>query len=522
MGRAVFVDGHVTVGAGLLDLTGCHALHRWRPRTLADLTHVEHEIATEARGQQNGHRGGVIWLTGLSGSGKSTIAMRTEKRLFQKGYRVYVLDGDNLRRGINSDLGFSSEDRRENIRRAGEIAALFSDAGVVVLAAFISPDATDRAVARRAAGAQFHEVFVRASLGVCERRDPRVLYRRARAGEIRDFTGVSAPYEPPTALEVDIDTERLSIDEARTDLLGRGRRKSTSPCALLRGPRMLPNLIIVGAQKCGTSALRHYLHLHPDICMSAQKELDFFVESRNWGNGLAWYESNFRGKDGKAKVYGEASPNYADYPATREVPQRMHSIVPGAKLIYIVRHPIERIISQYIHYRRRGSERRSLSEALKVSDGESLDSNRYLRRSKYYMQVTQFLNFFPRSSIFICVQEDLLERRRETLADVFRFLDVDDTFDTEAFSRLIHESRGSRAKNRIGMILARGPERGILRRLPRPLRWPLERFVHTIATTEIKRPVLDGPLRRQLIDILREDIEQFRRFSGCPFPEWTV
>src|SRR5688572_6261293 len=126
---------------------------------------------------------------------------------------------------------------------------------------------------------------------------------------------------------------------------------------------MLPNLIIIGAQKCGTSALHHYIHLHPEICMSAQKELNFFIESGNWSKGLAWYESNFGGKAGKAKIYGEASPNYTDYPGTREVPERMHGIVPDVKLIYMVRHPIERIISQYIHYRRRGTETRSLSDA---------------------------------------------------------------------------------------------------------------------------------------------------------------
>jgi bifunctional enzyme CysN/CysC len=214
MGRGVLVDDFVTVGAGLLDLTGCRAVHRWHSATLADVGNVEHEVSAEARAQRYGHRGGVIWLTGLSGAGKSTIAMGTERRLFQKGYRAYVLDGDNLRRGINSDLGFSAEDRRENIRRAGEIAALFADAGIIVLAAFISPDANDRAVARRAAGTGFHEVFVRASLAACEQRDPRGLYRRARSGEIREFTGISAPYEPPTAPEVEIDTERLSIDEA--------------------------------------------------------------------------------------------------------------------------------------------------------------------------------------------------------------------------------------------------------------------------------------------------------------------
>jgi bifunctional enzyme CysN/CysC len=125
-----------------------------------------------------------------------------------------VLDGDNLRRGVNSDLGFSAKDRTENIRRAGEIAALFADAGLVVLAAFISPYARDRATARRAAGAQFHEVFVRASLDACEKRDPRGLYRRARSGEIAEFTGVSAPYEAPAEPELELDTEQLSADEA--------------------------------------------------------------------------------------------------------------------------------------------------------------------------------------------------------------------------------------------------------------------------------------------------------------------
>lgn len=285
---------------------------------------------------------------------------------------------------------------------------------------------------------------------------------------------------------------------------------------------MLPNLIIIGAQKCGTSALHHYLHLHPDICMSTQKELNFFVESKNWSKGLDWYESNFRGKDGKAKIYGEASPDYTGYPATQGVPERMHSIVPDAKLIYMVRHPLERIISQYIHLRGYGIETRSLSDALTISSGDPIDSNRYIRRSKYYMQVTQFVKFFPRSSIFISAQEDLFERRRETLAALFRFLGVDETFDTEAFSRLVHETRGTRVKNRIGMVLERGPQRGILRRLPTPIRSRLERVVRTIVTTEMKRPVLDQALRLQLIDILREDIEQFRRFSGRPFPGWTM
>lgn len=175
---------------------------------------VDDDVSADLRARRYGHGGAVFWLTGLSGAGKSTVATTAERRLFQKGYNVYVLDGDVLRRGINSDLGYSAEDRHENIRRAGEIAALFADAGLIVLAAFLSPYAGDRAVARRAASTRFHEVFVRASVEACERRDPRGLYRRARAGEIAEFTGVSAPYEPPLQPELELDTERLSVDEA--------------------------------------------------------------------------------------------------------------------------------------------------------------------------------------------------------------------------------------------------------------------------------------------------------------------
>ena len=167
---------------------------------------IDHGVSRAARARRNRHPGGVIWLTGLSGAGKSTLAIEAEDRLFRKGYQVYALDGDNVRHGLNATLGFSPEDRAENIRRVGEVAALFADAGFIVLTAFISPYRSDRARARTAArrtGVQgFHEVHVRAPLAVCEARDPKGLYRRARAGEIADFTGVSAPYEPPDRPEL--------------------------------------------------------------------------------------------------------------------------------------------------------------------------------------------------------------------------------------------------------------------------------------------------------------------------------
>jgi bifunctional enzyme CysN/CysC len=175
--------------------------------SFSNVTRVEHRVASDMRRRQNAHAGGVIWFTGLSASGKSTLAIETESRLFAAGYQVYMLDGDNLRHGLNSDLGFSARDRVENIRRVGELAALFADAGMVVVCAFISPYRADRDLARKAAGTGFHEVHIKADLAICEARDVKGLYRRARAGEIPDFTGTSSTYEEPEFADLTIDTE---------------------------------------------------------------------------------------------------------------------------------------------------------------------------------------------------------------------------------------------------------------------------------------------------------------------------
>jgi bifunctional enzyme CysN/CysC len=183
-------------------------------RKSKNITRVEHRISTEEREARNRHKGGVLWFTGLSGSGKSTLAIALEEELFKRGYQVYVLDGDNVRAGLNSDLGFSHEDRTENIRRVGEVAALFARAGVICISAFISPYREDRAVARKAAGEKFHEVYIKADVATCERRDPKGLYKKARAGEIADFTGVSAPYEEPEGAEITIDTREQTVEES--------------------------------------------------------------------------------------------------------------------------------------------------------------------------------------------------------------------------------------------------------------------------------------------------------------------
>jgi bifunctional enzyme CysN/CysC len=184
-----------------------------------NITRVEHRISTEEREARNRHLGGVLWFTGLSGSGKSTLAIGLEEALFNRGYQVYVLDGDNVRAGLTSDLGFSHEDRTENIRRVGEVAALFARAGVICISAFISPYREDRAVARRAAGDKFHEVYIQADVATCERRDPKGLYKKARAGEIADFTGVSAPYEEPENPEITIDTREPTVAESVETLI---------------------------------------------------------------------------------------------------------------------------------------------------------------------------------------------------------------------------------------------------------------------------------------------------------------
>ncbi len=161
-----------------------------------------------------GHRAACLWFTGLSGSGKSTLTRALEAALVARGVNAYVLDGDNVRMGLNGDLGFSAADRAENIRRIGEVARLFVDSGALVLTAFISPYRADRDRVRALLGERFVEVWVNPGLAVCETRDPKGLYARARRGEIADFTGISAPYEAPAAAEIEVDTGGLSVEES--------------------------------------------------------------------------------------------------------------------------------------------------------------------------------------------------------------------------------------------------------------------------------------------------------------------
>jgi bifunctional enzyme CysN/CysC len=219
LGRFVIVDDGKICGGGTI-FGGVYT-----DRTVAKSKNIfwtEEKITSRERALRTGHRGAVIWLTGLSGAGKSTIAQSLERDLFHRGMHTYVLDGDNIRHGLTSNLGFSPDDRMENIRRVSEVAKLMADAGTVVITAFISPYRMDRRRAREIAlegNAEFIEVFVDAPLEVCEARDPKNLYRKARAGEIREFTGIDAPYEAPEDPEIVVHTDEQTVDESVATIL---------------------------------------------------------------------------------------------------------------------------------------------------------------------------------------------------------------------------------------------------------------------------------------------------------------
>ncbi|PYJ33785.1 MAG: adenylyl-sulfate kinase [Verrucomicrobia bacterium] len=219
LGRFVIVDDGKICGGSTI-FGGVYT-----DRTVAKSKNIfwtEEKITARERALRTGHRGAVIWLTGLSGAGKSTIAQSLERNLFHRGMHTYVLDGDNIRHGLTSNLGFSPDDRMENIRRVSEVAKLMADAGTVVITAFISPYRMDRRRAREIAlegNAEFIEVFVDAPLEVCEARDPKNLYKKARAGEIREFTGIDAPYEAPEDPEIVVHTDQQTVDESVATIL---------------------------------------------------------------------------------------------------------------------------------------------------------------------------------------------------------------------------------------------------------------------------------------------------------------
>jgi adenylyl-sulfate kinase len=183
--------------------------------TNSNIVWQAYKVNKAQRSEQKRQQPCILWFTGLSGSGKSTLANALEQKLFELNHHTYLLDGDNVRHGLNKDLGFSDQDRQENIRRIGELSALFVDAGMLVLAAFISPFRAERQMVRELVGpGEFVEIYVATPLSTCELRDPKGLYKKARAGEIRNFTGIDSDYEAPSDPELLIDTSVLNLDEA--------------------------------------------------------------------------------------------------------------------------------------------------------------------------------------------------------------------------------------------------------------------------------------------------------------------
>lgn len=219
LGRFVLLEGRQVGGGGII--FGGKYTDRSQPKS-ANIFWSEGNVSQAQRFARNGHKGAIIWLTGLSGSGKSTISNALDRELFNLGIQTYILDGDNIRHGLNSNLGFSPEDRVENIRRVAETAKLLADAGVVVVTAFISPYQNDRRRARAIAceaGVEFFEIHVAAPLEVCEQRDTKGLYKKARAGQLKDFTGIDAPYEAPENAEVVVATDKQNITESVAQIL---------------------------------------------------------------------------------------------------------------------------------------------------------------------------------------------------------------------------------------------------------------------------------------------------------------
>jgi hypothetical protein len=266
------------------------------------------------------------------------------------------------------------------------------------------------------------------------------------------------------------------------------------------------------AMKAGTSSLHYYLKQHPQIFMTKIKELNYF--SLYPDNGIDWYASHFRGG---VKIQGETSPSYTDYPFIREVPERMHALVPEAKLIYSVRHPVERIISHYRHWYSEGKENRCLSEAL-----QDIEDSPYLNLSKYYMQLEQYLPYYSPAQIMIVSQDDLFKSRHKTLRQVFSFLDVDTAFDCREFAAIRNNSKDNRRKNKIGTMITRFIDATGLRKLSSDFAWKIELYLCYPFSHPVNRPVVDVKIKQNIMAHLQDDLGKLQKFTGRDFPEWSM
>jgi Sulfotransferase domain len=276
-------------------------------------------------------------------------------------------------------------------------------------------------------------------------------------------------------------------------------------------PGALPNVVVIGSQKCGTSTLHYYLRFHPDVSASVPKELDFFISERNWPLGVDWYRTHF---DPEAKARVESSPNYTTYPHFQGVPERMHELVPEARLIYLVRDPIARIEAHWVHNYAKRRERGTPLETILHP------STTYIERSRYAMQLEQFLRFYDRSRILVLEQDDLRRRRRDTLSEVFEFIGIESTFDHRSFRAVRHRTEKKRRASRAGLRVKEMSKTSWGRRVPKAL------WNYTEAGLRLSRPIerpnLHDQLPAEVLRTLREDAERLRELTGREFASWSI
>jgi hypothetical protein len=273
----------------------------------------------------------------------------------------------------------------------------------------------------------------------------------------------------------------------------------------------LPNLVVIGAQKCGTSGLHYHLSLHPEVSMSRPKELNFFIAERAWPRGPEWYARHF---DPQAKVRGESSPNYTAYPHHMGVPERMHPLIPDARLIYVVRDPLERIAAHWVHNYAKRREKGDLRATL------SHPNTSYLLRSQYHMQLQQFLNHYPREQILVLEQDDFRRDRSATLRTVFEFVGIDPDFTHPNFERERHASARKTRATRLATGLERASRSRGGRMLPTKLWFALDERLPL--RKPIERPDVRQALDPEALRALREDAERLRDLIGRPFRRWSI
>lgn len=279
----------------------------------------------------------------------------------------------------------------------------------------------------------------------------------------------------------------------------------------------MPNLIIVGGLKCGTTSIHHYLGLHPEIQMSKPKELNFFVAEMNWDLGLDWYASRF---DARAPVRGESSPHYTNLPRFEGVAERIQQHCPDARLLYMVRDPIKRILSHWVHATGAGYETRQLEPTM------ALPSTQYVNRSKYWMQLQPYLERFDRSQIEIISQEELQADREATMRKAFAFAGVDESFVSEQFDREWEKSSAKQGdkyqfmEKLIKLPGLRSFDRNF-DRLPESLRWLVEKVVHDPDKPPAEKPTLPDELFETLRGRFTEDVAELQKFAGREFAGWN-